>query len=127
MMDAQDRLWFGENNGDRIGMFDTRTERFQEWPAPTKGTWPYDVTADKSGDVWTGGEYTDRILRLDPKSGQFVEYFLPGPTNVRRVFVDNATSPATFWVGSNHAASITRLEPLNAPAAPAKSSSGNQK
>ena len=25
MMDADDRLWFGENNGDRIGMFDTRT------------------------------------------------------------------------------------------------------
>ena len=25
MMDAQDRLWFGENRADRIGMFDTRT------------------------------------------------------------------------------------------------------
>src|SRR5262249_37450199 len=35
MMDEQDRLWFGENNGDRIGMFDTRTARFQEWPVPT--------------------------------------------------------------------------------------------
>ena len=112
MMDAQDRLWFGENNGDRIGMFDTRTERFQEWPVPTSGAWPYDATADRNGDVWTGGEYNDRILRLDPKSGQFVEYLLPGPTNVRRVFVDNRTTPVTFWVGSNHGASITRLEPL---------------
>ena len=46
MMDAQDRLWFGENNGDRIGMFDTRSERFQEWKVPTPGAWPYDVTAD---------------------------------------------------------------------------------
>lgn len=117
MMDAQDRLWFGENNGDRIGMFDTRTERFQEWPVPTSGAWPYDATADRNGDVWTGGEYNDRILRLDPKSGQFVEYLLPGPTNVRRVFVDNRTTPVTFWVGSNHGASITRLEPLNTPAA----------
>ena len=119
MMDAQDHLWFGENNGDRIGMFDTRTERFQEWPVPTPGAWPYDATADKNGDVWTGGEYNDRILRLDPKSGQFIEYLLPAPTNVRRVFVDNRTTPVTFWVGSNHGASITRLEPLNAPAAPA--------
>jgi streptogramin lyase len=127
MMDAQDRLWFGENNGDRIGMFDTRTERFQEWPVPTAGTWPYDVTADKDGAVWTGGEYTDRIVRLDPKSGQFIEYLLPGPTNVRRVFVDNRATPVTFWVGSNHGASITRLEPLNAPAAPAKSSSRSHK
>jgi len=113
MMDAQDRLWFGENNGDRIGMFDTRTEQFREWAAPTPGTWPYDVTADKDGKVWSGGEFTDRILRLDPETGQFIEYMLPRPTNVRRVFVDNRTSPPTFWVGSNHGASIVKLEPVD--------------
>jgi len=113
MMDAQDRLWFGENNGDRIGMFDTRKEVFQEWAAPTPGTWPYDVTADKNGNVWTGGEFTDRIVRLNPKTGAFVEYLLPRPTNVRRVFVDNGTTPPTFWVGNNHGASIVKLEPLD--------------
>lgn len=114
MMDAQDRLWFGENRSDSIGMFDTRTRRFQEWKPPTPGTWPYDVTADRNGHVWSGGEYSDRILRLDPKTGRFIEYLLPAPTNVRRVFVDNSTDPVTFWVGSNHAASIVKLEPLDA-------------
>jgi imidazolonepropionase-like amidohydrolase/streptogramin lyase len=118
MMDAQDRLWFGENNGDRIGMFDTRTERFQEWKVPTPGAYPYDVTADRTGNVWSGGEYNDRILRLDPSTGQFIEYLLPRATNVRRVFVDNRTTPVTFWVGNNHGASIVKLEPLDAPAAP---------
>lgn len=113
MMDDQDRLWFGENNGDRIGMFDTRTEQFREWPVPTPGFYPYDVTADRNGNVWTGGEYSDRILRLDPASGEFVEYALPRATNVRRVFVDNRTNPVSFWVGNNHAASIVRLEPLD--------------
>jgi imidazolonepropionase-like amidohydrolase len=116
MIDAQERLWFGENNADRIGMFDTRTERFQEWAVPTPGAWPYDVTADKNGDVWSGGEYADRILRLDPKSGEFVEYLLPRSTNVRRVFVDNRTTPVTFWVGNNHGASIVKLEPFDAGA-----------
>jgi len=115
MMDAQDRLWFGENNGDRIGMFDTRTETFREWPVPTPGAYPYDVTADRNGNVWSGGEYDDRILRLDPSTGQFVQYLLPRATNVRRVFVDNSTTPVTFWVGNNHAASIVKLEPLDAP------------
>jgi len=114
MMDARDRLWFGENNADRIGMFDTRTERFQEWAVPTPGASPYDATADKNGEVWSGGEYDDRILRLDPKSGEFVAYLLPRSTNVRRVFVDNRTTPVTFWVGNNHGASIVRLEPLDA-------------
>jgi virginiamycin B lyase len=116
VMDAQDRLWFGENRADRIAMFDTRTERFQEWPVPTPGAWPYDVTVDKNGDAWSGGEYNDRILRLNPASGQFIEYLLPQQTNVRRVFVDNSATPVAFWVGSNHGASIVKLEPLDIPA-----------
>jgi streptogramin lyase len=109
---AAGRLWFGENRANRIGMFDTRTERFQEWIAPNTESWPYDVTADKNGDAWAGGEYSDRILRLNPKSGEITEYLLPRFTNVRRVFVDNSTTPPTFWVGNNHGASIVKLEPL---------------
>jgi virginiamycin B lyase len=116
VMDSQDRLWFGENRADRIAMFDTRTERFQEWPAPTPGAWPYDVTVDRNGEAWSGGEYNDRILRLNPTTGQFIEYLLPQQTNVRRVFVDNSTTPVAFWVGSNHGASIVKLEPLDLPA-----------
>ena len=113
MMDAGDRLWFGENRSDKIGMFDTKTQAFREW-TPTPGGWPYDVTIDKNGEVWSGGEYNDRIVRLDPKSGAFIEYLMPEHTNVRRVWVDNKTTPVTFWVGSNHAASIVKLEPLDA-------------
>jgi streptogramin lyase len=93
-------------------MFDTRTERFQEWLAPTPWSAPYDVVVDKDGDVWTGSVMNDRVLRMDPKSGHSREYLLPRSTNIRRVFVDNSTSPVTFWVGSNHGASIVKVEPL---------------
>jgi virginiamycin B lyase len=111
MMDAQDRLWFGQYRGNRIAMFDTRTETFKEWLAPTPWTAPYDVTVDKNGEAWTGSMSTDRILRLNPASGEFTEYLLPRSTNIRRVFVDNSTTPVTFWVGNNHGASIIKLEP----------------
>ena len=30
-MDSQDRLWFAQYRGDRIAMFDTKTEAFKEW------------------------------------------------------------------------------------------------
>jgi streptogramin lyase len=113
MIDQEGRLWFGENRGDRIGMFDTKTQQFKEWVAPTAGSWPYDVTADKNGEAWSGGEFTDTVQRLNAKTGQFVEYLLPRFTNIRRVFVDNSTTPVTFWAGSNHGASIVKLEPLN--------------
>jgi virginiamycin B lyase len=111
-MDANDRLWFAEYRANRIAMFDTRSEEFKEWPMPTAWTAPYDVVLDKNGEAWTGSMSTDRIVRLDPASSTSVEYLLPRETNIRRVFVDNSTSPVTFWVGSNHGASIVKLEPL---------------
>ena len=110
-MDGQDRLWFAEFYGGRIGMFDTKTETFVEWPVPTPHTAPYDVVLDRNGEVWGAGMEADRIMRMDPGSGRFVEYLLPRQTNIRRVFVDNSTTPVTFWVGNNEAASIVRLEP----------------
>jgi streptogramin lyase len=113
MMDAQDRVWFGEYRGNKIGMFDTKAEKFQEWQMPTPWSSPYDVAVDKNGEAWTGSMMTDRVSRLDPKSGQITEYLLPRPTNIRRVFVDNSTTPVTFWVGSNHGASIIKLEPID--------------
>ncbi len=56
---------------------------------------------------------SDRVSRLDPKTGTFVEYLLPKTTNIRRVFVDNSTSPVTLWVGNNHGASIVKVEPMD--------------
>ena len=112
-MDAQDRLWFGEYRGDKIGVFDTKIEKFTEWAMPTRWTNPYDVTLDKNEEAWTGSMLNDRVVRLNTKTGDATEYLLPRSTNIRRVFVDNSTTPVTFWVGSNHGASIIKLEPLD--------------
>ncbi len=112
-MDPQDRLYFGEYQGNKIGMFDTKTEKFTEWPLPTPWTGPYYVTWDKNGELWTGGMTSDRVVRLNPKTGEVIEYLMPKDTNMRRVFVDNSTTPVTFWVGSNHGASVVKVEPLD--------------
>ena len=111
MMDAQDRLWFGQYRGDRIAMLDTKTGQFKEWPVAPRWSSPYDVTIDRNEEAWTGSMITDRVTRLDTRSGRMVDYLLPRTTNIRRVFVDNSTTPVTFWTGSNHGASIVKLEP----------------
>jgi virginiamycin B lyase len=49
-------------------------------------------------------------MRLDPKTGQIVEYLMPNSTNIRKVFVDNSTNPVTVWFGSNHGASIIKVD-----------------
>jgi streptogramin lyase len=56
---------------------------------------------------------TDRVARLDIKSGQYTEYPLPHSTNIRRVFIDDSKAPGTLWVGNNHGGSIVKVEPLD--------------
>ena len=113
MMDAEGRVWFAEFAANKVAMFDPKEEAFREWDAPTPHTYPYDVFVDRNGELWSGSMSGDRVLRMDTKSGASVEYLLPRPTNVRRVFVDNSTTPVTFWVGSNHGASIVKLQALD--------------
>jgi len=112
-IDDQDRFFFAQYRGNKITMFDTKEEKVTEYPLPTKYTGPYDVIWDKNGELWTGGMTTDRVVRLNPKTNEIVEYMLPRDTNMRRMFVDNSTPRPTFWVGSNHGASIVKVEPLD--------------
>jgi streptogramin lyase len=112
-MDAQDRLWFAEFRANKIGMFDTRAERFQEWAVPTPWTNVYDAVADRAGYAWAGGMNNDRVVRLNIKTGEMVEYLLPSSTNIRRVNVDNLATPPAFWVGNNLGATLVRVEPLD--------------
>jgi virginiamycin B lyase len=110
-VDEQGRLWFAEYGNNAIGMFDPKTKAIKEWQLPTPWSLPYDVTVDKKGEAWTGSMITDQVDRLDPKTGEFVEYLLPRETNIRRVFYDESGN--ALWVGSNHGASIVKLEPLD--------------
>jgi virginiamycin B lyase len=112
-VDDQGRLWFAEYYGDAIGMLDPETGKIQEWKVPTPWSAPYDALEDKNGNAWTGSMNTDRVSRLDIKTGQYTEYPLPRPTNIRRVFVDDSKNPGTLWIGSNHGASIVKVEPLD--------------
>jgi streptogramin lyase len=112
-MDAQDRLWFAQYRGDKIGMLDTKTGEFKDWAVGPRWSAPYDVAFDKNAEAWTGSMVDDQVTRLDTKTGTTVQYLLPRRTNIRRVHVDNSTTPVTFWVGSNHGASIVKLEPLD--------------
>jgi virginiamycin B lyase len=112
-LDDSGKLWFGEFRADKVGMFETKAQTFREWTPPTPWYFPYDAVADRNGDVWVGSMMADRVDRLDPRSGTFTEYLMPRPTNMRRSFVDDRTTPVSFWVGSNHGASIVRVEPTD--------------
>jgi streptogramin lyase len=111
-VDAEGKLWFAEYQGDAIGMFDPKNEKFTEWKIKTPWSAPYDAIVSKDGHAWTGSMLTDRVARVNVQTGEVTEYQLPRPTNIRRVYVDDAQLTAPLWVGSNHGGSIVKVEPL---------------
>jgi len=111
-VDQEGRLWFAEYRGNAIGMLDPETGKITEWKVPSPWSAPYDAVYGRDGSAWTGSMLNDRVSRLDVKTGQYIEYQLPRPTNIRRVFVDDRTNPGALWIGSNHGASIVKVEPL---------------
>jgi virginiamycin B lyase len=113
MLDDKGLLWFAEFAANKLAMFDLDRESIKEWDVPTPHTYPYDVYLDRNGELWSGSMSNDRVLRFDPQTGKSVEYLLPRQTNIRRIFIDNTTTPVTFWAGNNHHAAILKIEPLD--------------
>src|SRR5262249_30821423 len=111
-IDDQDRILVTEYRASKVALFDTKTENFTEYSVP-EYTFPYRANFDKNGEIWASTMSTDRVVRLDPKTGHAVQYLMPSDTNMRTVFVDNSTTPVTFWVGSNHDHRIVKVEPLD--------------
>jgi virginiamycin B lyase len=111
-VDEQNRLWFAEYGGNGIGLFDPKSGIIKEWQLPTQWGAPYDVVPSKNAEeVWTGSMLNDLVARLDVKNDRVTEYLLPRTTNIRRVFVDQSGPRPVLWVGSNHGASIIKVEP----------------
>ena len=112
-IDDQDRILFTEYGTNKVALFDTKTEKFTEYSLPTAYTNPYRAGIDKNGDIWTTTMAHRSRGRFDPKTGKDIEYLMPKDTNMRSLYLDNSTSPVTFWTGSNHDAALVKVEPLD--------------
>ena len=107
----QDNIIVTEYRGNKVAVFNTKTEKFTEYSLPPY-TFPYRADFDKNGEIWASTMSTDRVVRMDPKTGKTEQYLMPSDTNMRTVYVDNTTTPVSFWVGSNHDHRIVKVEPL---------------
>ena len=108
-IDDQDRVLVTEYRTSKVALFDPKTEKFTEYALP-QYTYPYRANFDKNGEIWASTMSTDRVVRMNPKTGETEQYLMPSDTNMRTVFIDNTTSPVTFWVGSNHDHKIVKVE-----------------
>jgi virginiamycin B lyase len=111
-IDDQDRITVAEYRGNKVAVFDPKTEQFTEYQLPPY-TFPYRAQFDRNGDIWASTMSSDRVVRLDPKTGKTVQFLMPSDTNMRTVAVDNSTTPVSFWVGSNHDHALVKVESLD--------------
>ncbi|MBM3778706.1 MAG: hypothetical protein FJW23_10795 [Acidimicrobiia bacterium] len=112
--DAQDRYWFAEYGGDRITMFDTRSNTFTQYPVGLKYTTPYATSApDRNGHVYASSNMSERILRLDPKTREVIEYQVPTDFDSKELIHDPVATRTTVWMANTRNARLLKLEPLD--------------
>jgi streptogramin lyase len=105
-IDARGRAWMGLYWAGRIGMFDPNKREVTEYalipgnkPFTPPFVSPYTVAVDdKNQTVWTNDFNSSRIYRVDMKTGQSTEFFMPAPYEVRDLTVDKTASRPTLWI-----------------------------
>ncbi len=81
----------------------------KEWQVPTPGSRPHDPLATRDGAIWYTGQMTNRLGRVDTKTGQVREYPLKSPLTGPHGLVEDRDGNI-FFTG-NHAAIIGKLDP----------------
>jgi streptogramin lyase len=113
-IDSQDRFWFGLYGGNAINMLDTRTGSMNTWKMPTPYTTPYTATVpDKNGYIYSSSNTSERLLRLNPKTGEIVEFPMPnGPGNfdAKKMNYDPTTKKTVLLFANTRNAEIMRVE-----------------
>ena len=80
---------------------------------PVKWQLPYDAEADSKGDVWSASMLSDRITRLNPKTGEVIGYLMPTMNfDAKQVVIDPVGGKAALMANERNA-QIVRIEPLD--------------
>jgi virginiamycin B lyase len=81
----------------------------REWLVPTPGSRPHDPMAARDGSIWYTGQFSNKLGRVDPKTGAFAEFPLrhvkSGPHGLAE------DRDGNVWYTANFASYIGKLDP----------------
>ena len=104
---------FEVSTEDKIFMFDTRTKSVRRWDLPEYST-PYTASVpDKNGYVYASSNMSERLLQLDPTTGEVIEYQMPTEFDAKKIVYDLTTDDVVLWMSNTRTARITKVEPLD--------------
>ncbi len=79
------------------------------WPVLMLGSRPHDPLAAKDGSIWYTGQLTNKLGRIDPKTGLIKEYTLKTAHSGPHGLVED--KEGSVWFTGNHASLIGKLDP----------------
>ena len=56
---------------------------------------------------------SERLLRLDPRTGEVIEYQIPTEFDAKKIVYDPTTNDVVLWMSNMRTARITKVEPLD--------------
>ncbi len=74
VVDGQNRVWFTEFLGNKIGVYDQAKNQLTEYPVPTNESGPADLTLGRNGDLWFTESYAMSLGEFFPQNQSFIEY-----------------------------------------------------
>jgi len=84
--DSRGRIWAGEWNAGKLGMYNPVRRRWSEWRLPGRNPRPYAVYVDERDVVWLSDFGANAFVRFDPRGQRFATITLPSsPANVRQL------------------------------------------
>ena len=113
-MDKQDRFWFSLYRGNAIGMLDMKTDQIREYPMPFKYYSPYTVSyPDSRGRVFSPSNSSDRLARIDTKTGEVVVYLMPTRDFDTKKLAIDPKDGKTVWFANKRASRVVKVEQLD--------------
>ena len=80
VVDAQNRVWFTELLGNKIGVYDQAKNQLTEYQVPTNASGPADLTFGRNGALWFTETYAMGLGEFFPQNQSFIEYPLGNNT-----------------------------------------------
>jgi virginiamycin B lyase len=81
----------------------------KEWQVPTPGSRPHDPLATRDGSIWYTGQMSNKLGRVDPKTGEVKEYPLKTAQTGPHGLVED--KQGNIWFTGNHQALVGKLDP----------------
>ena len=82
---------------------------FREWQVPTPGSRPHDPLATRDGAIWYTGQLSNKLGRVDPKTGQVREYPVKTPQTAPHGLTED--KDGNIWFTGNNLGLVGKLDP----------------